>query len=110
MAVLEILQLSVAPSLRKVKKSKFTFLVDNEDGNYLCYNTFSGKFLKVPVQAVQFLLELPSPLIPFSDLNPFQSLLFEYGMLVPADADESRRSRMMYTTRFNDQRRLELIL
>ncbi len=93
-----------------IKKSMYTSVVDNGDGNYLLHNTLTGFFLKVPASAIRFLLESPQELIPISDLNPFQALLFKQGFLVPAESDEYRRSRMLYDSRFVSRRRLELIL
>jgi uncharacterized protein len=95
-----------------VKQSQFTTIVDKGDGSHLLYNTLTGDFIQVPTSAIQFLLDKPTANYLLSDMNPFQLLLFERGFLVPGDADEKRRSRMLYDTRMRvgSQKRIELIL
>lgn len=93
-----------------VKRSRYTISVDNGDEHHLLYNTLSGQFLKLPSRAVAFLLADPEWEAGADSLAPIQKYLFEKGYLVPSDAKESYRSRMLYDSHYGSRQRLELIL
>jgi uncharacterized protein len=95
-----------------VKKSMYTQVVDNGDGDGLLYNTLTGAFYKAPLARLQFLMGPGTSHFPVSDLTALQSFLFDKGFLVPGDADEFRRSRMLHDTRMRmgSGSRYELIL